>query len=213
MKKATILFAIVCATICLSAQNVKESTINFGKEQLQGYLLDVSSANVDLTESALRDKFEKQYNLKASKENGFRAYLNQAFAPFGTQNFDIYFNVSEYGKKKHKTTQVALIVCSGNHNAITSSNHPETAMEIKNFLVNFVKYIDDYVANQEIAALEAQIAKLNKDLKDLNGNQDKLTKQLNKLNKEIEENNTKISDKEKEIKKVEEELNQAKKRK
>lgn len=213
MKKILITLAIFCIAAWASAQTVKESTIKFGKEQLSGYLLDISKADVDLTESALRDKFEKQYNLKASKESGFRAYLNQSFSPFGTANYDIYFTVGEYGKKKNKTTQVSLIVCTGNHNAITTSNNPETAMEIKNFLVNFVNYIEDYVANQQIAALEEQLAKLNKDLKDLNGNQDKLNKQLNKLNKEIEENNNKISDKEKEINKLEEDLQKAKRQK
>jgi len=210
MKKLFVLLSVVCACTCLSAQTVKESVIPFGKEQISGYLLDVQNVSVEVTEAALRDKFENQYGLKPAKESGFRAYLNQAFAPFGTANYDIYFTVGEYGKKKNKTTQVSFVVCTGNHNAITSSNNPEASLEIKNFLQNFVNYIQVYTNNKEIEALEAQLAKLQKERKDLDGNVDKINKQIKKLNQELEETNNKISDKDNEIKKVEADLKKAK---
>ena len=78
MKKLLFLATLFCATLTLSAQNVTESIISFGKGQISGYLIDVPNADVKTAEAAFRDLMEQKYNLKASKENGFRAYLIQS---------------------------------------------------------------------------------------------------------------------------------------
>ncbi|MCQ2275794.1 MAG: hypothetical protein MJZ87_02420 [Bacteroidales bacterium] len=211
MKKLTILTVIFCAVLSISAQNAKESMINFGKQQLAGYLIDVPNADVKTVEAAFRDKLEKQYNLKASKESGFRAYLNQPFSPFGKENYDIYFTVGEYGKKKNRTTQLSLIVCSGNKNTITSQNNPETADYVKVFLRDFVNYVNEYALQQKAKSLEDQISKLTKEKKDLTKEQEKINKQIEKLNKELEKNKKDITNKESEIEQVESELKSVKK--
>lgn len=211
MKKLLILATVLCALSTLSAQNVTESIISFGKGQISGYLVDVPNADVKLAEAAFRDLLEQKYNLKASKENGFRAYLNQPLSPIGPDNYDLYFLVSEYGKKKNKTTQISFIACSGNLNAITSQNNPEAADHIKTFLKNFVKYVEEYNLTQQINSINEQISKLESEKASLEKSQEKITKQLDKLNKDFENNKGKISEKEGKIKKLSDELKQVKK--
>ncbi len=210
MKKLLFLAAFFCATISIQAQNVTESIISFGKGQLSGYLIDIPNTDVKLAEAAFRDLLEQKYNLKASKESGFRAYLNQPFSPIGQDNYDLYFTVSEYGKKKNKTTQISFIACSGNLNAITSQNNPETADNIKMFLKRFVKYVNEYSINKQADEISAKINKLNDEKASLEKNQEKLNKQIEKLNKDIESNKGKLSEKEKQIKDLTNELNKVK---
>lgn len=210
MKKLLFLATLFCATLTLSAQNVTESIISFGKGQISGYLIDVPNADVKTAEAAFRDLMEQKYNLKASKENGFRAYTNQALAPIGPDNYDLYFLVGEYGKKKNRTTQISFIACSGNLNAITSQNNPETADHIKTFLKQFVKYVEEYNQTQQINALNEEISKLESDKASLEKSQDKLGKQIDKLNKEFDGNKEKISEKENKIKELTNELDKVK---
>lgn len=206
MKKLFVLLMVAFVTLTISAQDVKTSMINFGKSQYSGYLLNVKGASVDLVDAVIRDMFETQYNLKASKEGGFRAYLNQPFAPFGSENFDIYYNVSEFGKKKDKTTQVSMIVCTGNMNAITSANNPDADNAIRYFLKNIPPKIEQYSNQQEINTLKEQLAKLQSTKESLEKDQDKIQKQIDKLKQTMEKNNEKIKETEKAIVKVQEQL-------
>jgi len=211
MKKLVLLAFVVAFTTAAFAQTAKESMITLGKQQLSGYLIDIPGADVKTVDAAFRDKLEKQYNLKASSESGFRAYLNQAFKPFGTENYDMYYTVTEHGKKKNKTTQLNLIVCSGNKNAITSQNNPATADYVKVFLRDFVSYVQEYVAKQNIKEMESQLAKLEKEHKALQKNGDKINKQIEKMNKDLDKNAKEIADKEKEIQNLKNTLDAAKK--
>lgn len=211
MKKLFVLLLVAFVTLTISAQDVKTSMVNFGKSQYSGYLLNIKGASVDLVDATIRDMFETQYNLKASKESGFRAYLNQPFAPFGSENFDIYYNVSEYGKKKDKTTQVSMIVCTGNMNAITTANNPDADNAIRTFLANIPPKIEQYSNQQEINMLKEQLAKLQSTKESLEKDNDKTQKQIEKLNKNIEKNNEKIKEIEKTISKVQEQLKALKK--
>lgn len=210
MKKLLLIATVICAVSALYAQNVTESIITFGKGQISGYLIDVPNADVKLAEAAFRDLLEQKHNLKASKENGFRAYLNQPLSPIGPDNYDLYFLVSEYGKKKNKTTQISFIACSGNLNAITSQNNPEAADHIKTFLKQFVKYVEEYNLTQQINSINEQISKLESEKASLEKSQDKLSKQIDKLNKDFESNKGKISEKENQISKLTNEIHQVK---
>ncbi len=211
MKKIFILTLVLSSALAISAQSAKESLITFGKQQLSGYIIDIPNADVSSADAAFRDKLENRYNLKGTKESGFRAYLNQPFAPFGTANYDIYYTVSEYGKKKNRTTQLSLIVCTGNMNAISSQNDPGTADYILVFLNDFVNYIDTYNLQQKATSLEDQITKLNKEKNDLEKSQSKVDKQIDKLNKEKEEYLQKVQLKNEEIEKMKSELNDVQK--
>ncbi|MBQ4441628.1 MAG: hypothetical protein II899_05945 [Bacteroidales bacterium] len=210
MKKLALLAFVVAFAAIASAQTAKESMVNMGKQQLSGYLLDIPGADMKTVEAAFRDKLEKQYNLKASSESGFRAYLNQPFQPFGSANYDLYFNVSEHGKKKNKVSQISLIVCSGNMNTITSQNDPTTADYVKVFLRDFVSYVQEYVAKQNLNELENQMAKLVKEKNSLEKDQTKINKQIQKLNKDLEKNAQKTVEKEEKIKDLQKEIDSAK---
>ncbi len=212
MKKILSLLTILGLVCTLSAQNVHESMIKFGKEKISGYTLSIPSANSDLVYAALRERMEKNYNMKGSKEGKFRAYLNQPFAPFGTANYDIYYNVTESGKKGAKTALLSFIVCSGNMNTITSENNPETATAIKAFLNDLGTYIHEYSLQQQANTLQEKLNKLNKDQKALEKDKAKAEKQIEKLQKEISEIDKKHQANAEEIRKIESDLNAVKNR-
>ena len=125
-------------------------------------------------------------------------------------NYDLYFNVSEHGKKKNKVSQISLIVCSGNMNTITSQNDPTTADYVKVFLRDFVSYVQEYVAKQNLNELENQMAKLVKEKNSLEKDQTKINKQIQKLNKDLEKNAQKTVEKEEKIKDLQKEIDSAK---
>ena len=207
MKKVIILLAVVCITCALSAQNVQESMVDFNKQQISGYTISISSASEDLVEAALKEKMEKQYSLKSSKANGFKAYLNQPFQPFGAANYDIYTNIEETGKKSNKTIVLTMIVCSGNLNAITSVNNAETAAAIKKFLSDFASYVTTYSINVQIEAVNAKLSKLNNEKTDLQNQQSKITKEIEKLNKDLDEVKKDLDENDKNIQTTQDELN------
>ncbi len=211
MKKLFLLLAIACFGGCLTAQ-VNTSMIDFAKTQYPGYLVNVSNASVDMVDAAFRDLLENKYALKSSKESGFRAYLNQPFSPFGGENFDIYYMVSEFGKKNNKTTQLSLIVCTGNMNAVTPSNKPETDAAIKKFLSEFTPQVEAFALKQQANELKAKIEKLNSEKDSYAKDIDKTNKQIDKLKGNIEDLKKKISDKDNEIKNVQDALNDLEKK-
>ncbi|MBO4489647.1 MAG: hypothetical protein J5741_08360 [Bacteroidales bacterium] len=102
MKKLLLLIATVCLVSFASAQTVKESTVSFNKTQVSGYLANINGYSMDVVDLAMRTKLEKELSLKSSKEGNYRAYLNQPCGVFGPDSYDIYYNVSEFGKKKTK---------------------------------------------------------------------------------------------------------------
>ncbi len=227
MKKLTLLFALIGMFFLANAQNVKESTISFNKTQVSGYLANINGYSMDVVDLALRTRLEKDLNLKGSKEGNFRAYINQPCSVFGPDKYDIYYKVSEFGKKKNKTTQVNFIISSGNMNTITSSNNPNVAYRVKAFLNDFLASVPSFAISQEIDALEAELAKLkkekasldnevakeNKNIEKSNKQIDKINKKIEKSNKKIEKTGEKINKKVKEIDAVEAKIQEAKKQK
>lgn len=211
MKKLFLLVLVAFGVFALSAQEVNTSMIDFNKSQYPGYLLNMKNASVEVVESTMRNIFENDYNLKASKEGGFRAYLNQQFAPFGSENYDIYFNVAEFGKKKNKVTQLSMIVCTGNMNAISSANNPDVDNAIRHFLKNFAPKVQAYENQQQVNALKEQLAKLENTKKSLEKDQDKTNKQIEKLNKTLEKNDQNIKETDRQIEKVKAELKEVEK--
>lgn len=210
MKKVTLFLAFISITMMMLAQNVHEANIKLGKQKLSGYTINISSANADLVDAALRERMEKNYGLKASKESGFRAYLNQPLAAFGTANYDIYYKITESGKKGSKSSLLSFIVCSGNHNAITSENSPETATAVKAFLTDLSNYVQEYSLQQQANVLQEKLDKLNKEKADLQKDMDKNNKQIEKLQKDNAEIEKKQKTNNEEIRKIESDLNAVK---
>ncbi len=206
MKKCIILLSIFVAALTVSAQEVNTSMIDFNKTQVSGYLVNIPDATIELADGAFRNMMENRYGLKASKESGFRAYLNQNFQPFGTENFDIYYTVTEFGKKKSKTTQLVLIVCTGNMNAVTPASKPETDQAIKTFLAEFAPKVQAYGQQLKAEQLKEQIAKLEASKSSVEKEEEKATKQIEKLNQSLGEMAKKKADYENQISKLQSEL-------
>ncbi len=204
--KCAILLSIFVTAMTASAQEVNTSMIDFAKTQIPGYLVNVPNATIELADGAFRNMMENQYGLKASKESGFRAYLNQNFRPFGTENFDIYYTVTEFGKKKSRTTQLVLIVCTGNMNAVTPANNPETDKAIKSFLAEFAPKVQAYGQRLKAEQLKQQISKIESSKNSVEKEQEKTTKQIEKLNQSLGEMAKKKADYEKQISELQAEL-------
>lgn len=200
MKKLFVLLTIVVIAVTASAQKLHTSMVEFGKSQYPGYLFNLKNVSVETLDATLRDIFENQYNLKASKESGFRAYRNQQFAPFGSENYDIFFNVIVFGKKKEKTTQLVLLVCKGNMNAVTSSTDPQADAAIRKFVQNLPAKVEEYQIRKPIIEKKEQITKLDankqsliKEQEKINGQIEKLQLNLKDISQKIQENDDAIS--------------------
>ena len=202
MKKLLFLIATVCLVSFASAQTVKESTVAFNKTQVNGYLANINGYTMDVVDLAMRTKLEKDFGLRASKEGSYRAYLNQPCSVFGPDNYDIYYQVSEFGKNKNKTTQVSFILSSGNMNTITSGNNPEIARRVKIFLEDFLATVPTFATSQQLEALEAELAKLQSEKEKLDKEIAKNNKSIEKANKQIQKINKNIEKSQKKIEKV-----------
>ena len=217
MKKFFVLAAVLFAAFTVQAQreNVQEATLKMTKKvHVSGYTVNMTNYDAETIENAMKQKFEKENKLKGSKgDGGFRAYLNQPFAEFGPAQYDIYWRVEEVGKKNNTSLELQMIVSSGNMNAITTRNNPETAAKVKLFLTDFVRYVREYTLNQQINTLNQQLEKLNGEKGNLIDKQTKAEKDIEKLQKDMESKRNdietlkkQVSDKDASIKELEDQI-------
>lgn len=180
------LLAFVSVFCSVSAQKVNETVTLYGKDQLQGFTINVDNYSLDLVDDAMADLFETQYKLKGSKKKGYHVYENQSCFVFGEARYDIYFTTSEVGKKKDKKVQVTLVVSTGNMNCITFSNDPRTSRNIVSFLEKFPSEVAAYDIKLRIQNLENELSKLNKE-------RDLLLKNRSKVEDKIVANNNELT--------------------
>jgi len=192
MKKILVLVAFASAFCSLSAQKVSETVVLYGKEQIKGFTINIYDNSPDIVEGAIADKFETQYRLKGSKKKGYHVYENQTCDAFGDARYDIYFTTAEVGKKKDKTTQVILVVSTGNLNCITFSNDPRSSRNIVAFLENLNKDIEAYKIKLRIEELRNNLNNLNKEQQSLLKEQTKLQEKRNVTDQEIKALTTQI---------------------
>ena len=185
MKKILALVVFASVFCLLSAQKVNETVVLYGKEQIKGFTINIYDNSPDIVAGALADKFETQYKLKGSKKKGYYVYENQACSAFGDARYDIYFTTAEVGKKKDKTTQVILVVSTGNLNCVTFSNDPRTSRNIVAFLENLPKDIESYKIKLRIEELRNNLNNLNKERQSLLKEQSKLQEKSNTTAQEI----------------------------
>ncbi|MDR0367855.1 MAG: hypothetical protein LBH82_01780 [Bacteroidales bacterium] len=187
MKKVFFLIATMAITSVSIAQTAQERSIPFDKNNsYSGVSLDVSDYDVKTIAGALQSRFEIS-GLKGSNSGKFRAYLAQNFPEFGTQNYDIYTQVVEVGKKKEKKTMVYLLVSKGNNNFVTPSSDPDIVNNMKTYLNGFTAYLKQYDTSLKIAEQQKNLAKMEKEFKSLTANKEKLQKQLDKTDTEIQQ--------------------------
>ncbi len=197
MKKILVLVVFASAFFSLSAQKVNETVVLYGKEQIKGFTINIYDNSPEIVEGALVDKFETQYKLKGSKKKGYHVYENQTCDAFGDARYDIYFTTAEVGKKKDKTTQVILVVSTGNLNCITFTNDPRSSRNIVNFLEHLDKDIESYKIKLRIEELRNNLNNLNKDRQSMLKEQTKLQEkrnvteaEVNRLTEQIEQTST-----------------------
>lgn len=206
-QKMIALLAFVSVFCSVSAQKVNETVTLYGKDQLQGFTINIDNYSMNLVENAMANLFETQYKLKGSKKKGFHVYENQPCFVFGDAKYDIYFTTAEVGKKKDKTVQVTLVVSTGNMNCITFSNDPRTSRNIVNFLEKFPKDVEAYKIKLRIEELENQLTNLKKENESLNKERAKLEDKIGKTNSEMKSLTESIDSKSKDIVAMQEKFN------
>ncbi len=190
MRKLALLLICLCAFVFVKAQNVTESKITMAKIESSGFVIAINDYEQDVVESALKEKFDKQYNLKSGKGpgGGFKAYLNQPFQPFGSGNYDIYYKVETEGKKGARYSKLNLVVCTGNMNAVTLADNQQTAENIIAWMKEFAVFVKDHKLALDIIAATNALSKLQEEKSKLESDADKLQKNLEKVNIDIEKN-------------------------
>ncbi|MDY6326510.1 MAG: hypothetical protein SPL42_08250 [Bacteroidales bacterium] len=204
MKRILSTIAMVAVLCAANAQKVSETVTLYGKEQLNGFTINIHDVAHDIVEGAIVDKFENNMNLKGKKNKGYHVYMNQPCPTFGESRYDIYFTTQEVGKKKNRSVQVTLVVSTGNQNCITYSNDPRTARNITYFLENLDKDVQAYAIKLKIDELKAKIATLEKERESLTKEQTKITDKLNKTNDNIKDASSQIITKNAEITQLQE---------
>lgn len=204
MKRTILLLAIVCfATSMIFAQKAQETVLKFDKKELNGYTISFSDLPVDVVEAAVAEKMQKAVGKKASSQQGYSTYMNQKFADFGAESYDIYYKIEEKGKRDMKNVTIDIFVCRGNLNAISSTTDSVVSAKILVFLESLKDYSIFYNTNQQVIALNNKLIKAREESKSISEKISKLQKEMNSLELEKKE----IDD---EIKKMEEELNSKK---
>ncbi len=209
MKKTIALLVFVSVLGSLSAQKVNETVTMFGKEQLQGFTINISDATTSIVEGALNDKMQNQLGLKGSKKKGFYVYENQACSTFGDARYDIYFTTAEVGKKKDMNTQLTLVVSTGNMNCITFSNDPRTSRNIVAFLESLPQDVETYKIKLRINELEKQLAKLDKERQSMEKDQTAIQDKLNTGSDDFKRLSDQIDKKNDEIHSLQERYNKS----
>lgn len=208
MKKLFAFLAFIFVFSSLSAQKVNETVTLFGKDQLTGFTTNIAQATPEIVEQALANKMEKDFLLKGSKKKGYYVYLNQLCPAFGDARYDLYFTTTEVGKKKNKSTQVTLVVSTGNQNCVTFSNDPRTARNIVSFLESLSDEVEIYKKTLRINELRTSIETLEKDQASLEKDQVKVKEKINKTNEEMQANVAQVEAKAAEIATLQEKYTQ-----
>lgn len=186
-QKMIALLAIVSVFCSLSAQRANETVTLFGKDQLQGFTINVNNYPLAVVDGAMCNIFENQYKLKGSKKKGYHVYENQQCSAFGDARYDLYFTTTEIGKKNNKAVQVTLVVSTGNMNCVTFANDPRTSRNIVSFLEKFDKEVERYDITLRIQDLENKLTKLRKERDGLLSDSAKLVDKIANTNDELKQ--------------------------
>lgn len=207
MKKIATFLTFVCVVCSLSAQRVNETVTMFGKDQLNGFTLNIDNTPANIIDDAIAYKLEKQFGLKGSKKKGFHVYENQKCAAFGEARYDIYYTTAEVGKKNNKTTQVTFVISTGNMNCITFSNDPRTSRNIVTFMEGLPKDVEEYQIKLRIEELKNELSNLDKERQSLEKDKQKNQDKLDKTNNDMKQISEQIEAKNKDIATLQEQFN------
>ena len=184
----------------LMAQSVQETTVMVGEKTVTAYTVSLQK-NADMVQDAMNQRL-KEAKLKTKKSEGYLAVLDQVFAEISQTSMSLYTKVEEQGKRKNKETVVTVCAISNDltisQNAINSN--------VRNFVQNFVQYVNRYEAGQQMEAEQANLKKAEKAAGKaaavVSGLESDITKSQKKIEdrrKDIEKYQQKIAECEKEI--------------
>jgi hypothetical protein len=204
MKKIILLSLVAVFFGSVSAQTAKKVSFDVNKGQtVQGYTIDFPGEKSDkVISDAFRDILEKTYNLKQTKSNvakGFVNYVNQALATIASYPISIYFRVATEGKKNDKVTKFYLVVLDAGENPVPNELLVTMEPKIYAFLNAFPIALSDYENNLKLKEAQNLLEKQKNDY-------EKLKKEKAALEKSLLDKDNEIYSKEKEIQNSETEI-------
>ena len=200
IKKVIVLALAAFIGTSLMAQTVQETTTMVGEKTVTAYTVSLQK-DVKMVQEAMNQRL-KDAKLKTKKSEGFIAALDQVFTDISQNSLSLYTKVEEQGKRKDKVTVVTVCAIS---NDLTISQSAINS-NVRNFVQNFVQYINKYEAGQQMEAEQANLKKAEKvagkaaaAVTDLENDITKAQKKIEDRRKDIEKYQQKIADCEKEI--------------
>lgn len=200
IKKVIVLALAAFIGTSLMAQTVQETTTMVGEKTVTAYTVSLQK-DVKMVQEAMNQRL-KDAKLKTKKSEGFIAALDQVFTDISQNSLSLYTKVEEQGKRKDKVTVVTVCAIS---NDLTISQNAING-NVRNFVQNFVQYINKYEASQQMEAEQANLKKAEKAagkaaaaVTDLENDITKAQKKIEDRRKDIEKYQQKIADCEKEI--------------
>lgn len=200
IKKVIVLALAAFIGTSLMAQTVQETTTMVGEKTVTAYTVSLQK-DVKMVQEAMNQRL-KDAKLKTKKSEGFIAALDQVFTDISQNSLSLYTKVEEQGKRKDKVTVVTVCAIS---NDLTISQSAING-NVRNFVQNFVQYVNRYEAGQQMEAEQANLKKAEKAagkaaaaVTDLENDITKAQKKIEDRRKDIEKYQQKIADCEKEI--------------
>lgn len=200
IKKVIVLALAAFIGTSLMAQTVQETTTMVGEKTVTAYTVSLQK-DVKMVQEAMNQRL-KDAKLKTKKSEGFIAALDQVFTEISQNSLSLYTKVEEQGKRKDKVTVVTVCAIS---NDLTISQSAING-NVRNFVQNFVQYVNKYEAGQQMEAEQANLKKAEKAagkaaaaVTDLENDITKAQKKIEDRRKDIEKYQQKIADCEKEI--------------
>ena len=200
IKKVIVLALAAFIGTSLMAQTVQETTTMVGEKTVTAYTVSLQK-DVKMVQEAMNQRL-KDAKLKTKKSEGFIAALDQVFTDISQNSLSLYTKVEEQGKRKDKVTVVTVCAIS---NDLTISQNAING-NVRNFVQNFVQYVNRYEAGQQMEAEQANLKKAEKAagkaaaaVTDLENDITKAQKKIEDRRKDIEKYQQKIADCEKEI--------------
>ena len=200
IKKVIVLALAAFIGTSLMAQTVQETTTMVGEKTVTAYTVSLQK-DVKMVQEAMNQRL-KDAKLKTKKSEGFIAALDQVFTDISQNSLSLYTKVEEQGKRKDKVTVVTVCAIS---NDLTISQSAING-NVRNFVQNFVQYVNRYETGQQMEAEQANLKKAEKAagkaaaaVTDLENDITKAQKKIEDRRKDIEKYQQKIADCEKEI--------------
>lgn len=178
------------------AQNVRETSISYLKQNVNGYVGDYNVPKAELAKIA-ENYFSKNIKGKRLKNKDFYQYKGVNWSVISLEKGDIYYKID--GNKK--TSSMTILVSKGYDNYISSQTDAQLSNELKAFFTAFNQEVDKHFLEQRIADQKKVVAQLEKDHKNMLDEEKKLQKKIADIEKDINNNKKKYEEKAAEINK------------